>query len=165
MENPSEDGSWEENFDGWPRPRSPLLSGVGNAYYLDGGDFPGCSGVGGGSSSSGGGKRGQQGSAHLPTVPTFEESGTRVSWADYRGLNLAEVRNPESPARAFSFHFLKNASKLILRVAFSVIHLRSYMECSFHNIGPKGCLVKIRNIVGKAVITHRIFECFIVIKM
>lgn len=80
------------------------MSGVGNTYYLDGGDFPGCSGVGGGNSSSGGGK---QGSAHLPTVPTFEESSTRVSWADYRGHNLAEVRNTESPTRAFTFNCFK----------------------------------------------------------
>lgn len=27
----------------------------------------------------------------LPAVPTFEESGTRVSWADYQGHCLAEV--------------------------------------------------------------------------
>lgn len=33
----------------------------------------------------------QQPGSLLPAVPTFEESGTRVSWADYRGHRLAEV--------------------------------------------------------------------------
>ena len=85
--NVSEDGSWEGTVDWWPRPRSPPPVGAGDAYYTPGdydsgkpsgmfmNPFPGPPGT----------------SSLLPAVPTFEESGTRVSWADYRGHSLAEV--------------------------------------------------------------------------
>lgn len=92
--NVSEDGSWEGTVDWWPRPRSPPPVGAGDAYYTPGdydsgkpggmfmNPFPGPQGT----------------SSLLPAVPTFEESGTRVSWADYRGHSLAEV-SPESMPR------------------------------------------------------------------
>lgn len=86
--NVSEDGSWEGTVDWWPRPRSPPPVGAADAYYAPA-DYD--------SGKSGGGMfmnpfPGPQGaSALLPAVPTFEESGTRVSWADYRGHSLAEV--------------------------------------------------------------------------
>lgn len=92
--NVSEDGSWEGTVDWWPRPRSPPPVGAGDAYYPPGdydsgkpggmfmNPFPGPQGT----------------SSLLPAVPTFEESGTRVSWADYRGHSLAEV-SPESFTR------------------------------------------------------------------
>ncbi|CAM9860698.1 unnamed protein product, partial [Laminaria digitata] len=112
----SEDGSWEGSVDWWPRPRSPLPGGVGDPYYPslenDPGIHPasvfataGGSGGGGGGGVGGGQAAhrfaspspGQQGATSLlPAVPTFEESGTRVSWADYRGHRLAEVHDIES---------------------------------------------------------------------
>lgn len=86
--NASEDGSWEGTGDWWPRPRSPTPAGAADSYYASGdydsgmymNSFPGPQGA----------------SSLLPAVPTFEESGTRVSWADHRGHNLAEVRNKRS---------------------------------------------------------------------
>lgn len=87
--NVSEDGSWEGTVDWWPRPRSPPPVGAGDAYYTPGpGDYD--SGKPGGMFMNP--FPGPQGaSSLLPAVPTFEESGTRVSWADYRGHSLAEV--------------------------------------------------------------------------
>ncbi|CAB1108556.1 unnamed protein product [Ectocarpus sp. CCAP 1310/34] len=85
--NASEDGSWEGTGDWWPRPRSPPPAGAADTYYASGdydsgmymNSFPGPQGA----------------SSLLPAVPTFEESGTRVSWADHRGHNLAEVHEIE----------------------------------------------------------------------
>lgn len=100
--NVSEDGSWEGTVDWWPRPRSPPPVGAGDAYYAPGdydsgnpggifmNPFPGPQGA----------------SSLLPAVPTFEESGTRVSWADYRGHSLAEVSRVPSlclPRNRFGF--------------------------------------------------------------
>lgn len=106
----SEDGSWEGSVDWWPRPQSPPPGSVADAYYPPTEHDSGISSAGvfatasgGGSGGGGGGltaahhfanpSSGQQGATSLlPSVPTFEESGTRVSWADYRGHRLAEVR-------------------------------------------------------------------------
>ncbi|CAM9497070.1 unnamed protein product [Ectocarpus sp. 13 AM-2016] len=85
--NASEDGSWEGTGDWWPRPRSPPPAGAADTYYASGdydsgmymNSFPGPQGA----------------SSLLPAVPTFEESGTRVSWADHRGHSLAEVHEIE----------------------------------------------------------------------
>ena len=98
----SEDGSWEGSVDWWPRPRSPLPGGVADAYYHSVENESGSVFAAGGGGGGGGGQAAhhyanpppsQQGaSSLLPAVPTFEESGTRVSWADYRGHRLAEVR-------------------------------------------------------------------------
>lgn len=97
--NVSEDGSWEGTVDWWPRPRSPPPVGAADAYYTPGdydsgnpggmlmNPFPGPQGT----------------SSLLPAVPTFEESGTRVSWADYRGHSLAEVGPGVSPRTLVAF--------------------------------------------------------------
>lgn len=91
--NVSEDGSWEGNVDWWPRPQSPIPAGGADAYYTPG-DYD--SGMSGGMFMNPFPGPGPQGaSSLLPAVPTFEESGTRVSWADYRGHRLAEVRPAE----------------------------------------------------------------------
>lgn len=85
--NVSEDGSWEGTVDCWPRPQSPTPAGAADAYYTPGGYDSGVSG--GVFMNPFPGPQGA--SSLLPAVPTFEESGTRVSWADYRGHSLAEV--------------------------------------------------------------------------
>lgn len=70
----------------------------------------------------------------LPAVPTFEESGTRVSWADYRGHCLAEVRVcvPRARVRVQNAHSkseYKNYVQKILR-SYSItrvcFHMRSF---------------------------------------
>lgn len=86
--NVSEDGSWESTVDWWPRPQSPTPAGATDAYYTPGDCDSGMS-----SGMFRNPVPGPQGaSSLLPAVPTFEESGTRVSWADHRGHSLAEVR-------------------------------------------------------------------------
>lgn len=110
MENVSEDGSLEGSVDWWPRPLSPLPTETADPYYAGAGDCYDNPGVSAGlfvgdpagqasrhhhfmKPSLGGGKQGA--TSILPAVPTFEESGTRVSWADMRGHRLAEVHEIE----------------------------------------------------------------------
>lgn len=63
----------------------------------------------------------------LPTVPTFEESGRKVSWADYRGHRLAEVgqgsRNPSRRHASPELADQKTRQRLYLSSAMSSARL------------------------------------------
>ncbi len=136
----SEDGSWEGTVDWWPRPRSPPPAGAADSYYAPA-DFD--SGLPGGRFMNP--FPGPQGSSSLlPAVPTFEESGTRVSWADYRGHRLAEVRSCLlcRDTRVFCFGAKgRNRRKLFLvRVGHAFCQVRFFSASVLKDWSPRrGC--------------------------